>query len=630
MSVCSESRQVVRFGIFEANFRTGELRKNGIKLPIQQQPLQLLQILLEHPGDVVTREELRHAIWPADTFVGFDVGLDAAVYKLRQALGDSADNPRFVETLPRRGYRFIAPVSQVDKEAGAAASGVSPESADSQILGSTEPLEIPRDRSYTQVWRSRLMHLTAIAAVAGLVVAVSVWRTTHRSSRGNVIAVLPFRNLSPDASGDYFSDGLTDEIIRDLSLVEGLEVKSRTSSFVFKDKPRDIPQVGSQLGANLVLEGSVFRSGTRLRINAQLVRASDDVALWSGRYDRELKDVFAIQDEISRAIVNELRLRKVGGQRRYNTDLEAYELYLKAKELETLRSNQYSAQVRQSIELYEQVVARDRNFAPAYAGIAMAYADLSVSPPHFSAEEADSKMRVAAEKALALDPLLPEAYEAMGLVRARELAWSDAEKDFRRALQINPNLSAAHIDLVFTVLHPMGRFDEGVLELKKALELDPLSLSARRQMALLLVSAHRFDEALDYCRQIADLSPSDFYAQQLNGRVLMGKGRFSEAVPIFERLGDNSQHFLGYAYVHVGRSDDARQIIARNQGWPARQAIIYAALGDSNGAFDALARMAAMKDPRVDMYPFFPELASLRDDPRMQQFRRNRGLTWPH
>ncbi len=624
----SEIHLVARFGIFEADFRSGELHKNGIKLPIQQQPLQVLQILLERPGDVVTREELREAIWPADTFVGFDVGLDAAVYKLRQALGDSAENPRFVETLPRRGYRFIAPVTRVEEQGRAAGHGhrgPSEEPTPKSTAAASSP-----ERAATPLYaRHRWGIAVAIAAVASLAVAAAAWRASHRTSGSNyVIAVLPFKNLGPETTSDYFSDGLTDEIIRNLSLIEGLEVKSRTSSFAFKNKPRDIPEVRAELQASLVLEGSVYRSGSRLRINAQLVRTVDDVTLWSGRYDREMKDVFAIQDEISRSIVNELRLKNVGGQRRYNANLEAYDLYLKANTLQNLRSRQYAAQIQESIGLYQQVIAKDPNFAMAYAGMVVAYANLSSAPPHFSAEEAESKMRPAAEKALELDPLLPEAHEAMGLVQARELAWSNAEAEFRRALQLNPNLAAAHLDLAAAVLHPMGRLDEAAAELRKALQLDPRSLSARRNLAYVLLDAHRYDEVLKYCREISEIDPNDFFAQQFTGRALMARGQLREAIAIFEKLGDNSQHFLGYAYVQAGRQAEARQLIGRNQDWPARQTIIYAALGDRDGAFAGLARMAGMKDPRVDVYPYFPELASLRDDRRMQEFRRARGLPW--
>ena len=604
--------------ILELDLRRYELRRSGRVLKLERQPMELLILLAEHPGELVTRDEIVKRLWADGIYVDTERGINNAIRKLRFALHDDPEHPRYLETVIGKGYRLLAPVKITPRSEPAAMM--------SAAVAASAPTSVAsKPRRRLGIARTWLITIIVVVIVTG--VGAGWWWRTRNPDGAYVVAVLPFKNLSSEPNSDYFSDGLTDEVIRNLSIIEGLQVRSRTSSFAFKDKPRNIAEVGRQLRANLVLEGSVLRSGTQLRIDAQLIRVSDDVPLWSGRYDRELKDIFLIQDEISRAIVNELRLKNVGGQRRYNTNLEAYELYLKARALGGL-SNQYPAQLRQGIGLYQQVIAKDPNFAPAYAGLAKAYANLSISPPHFDAVFADVQMRTAAEKALQLDPLLPEAYEAMGLVYARELAWADAEKDFRHALQLNRNLSMARLDLVMNVLHPMGRFDEGALELKKTLELDPLSLQARRQMALLLLSAHRYDEALEYSRQVAALDANDFYGQQFTGRALMGKGKFSESIAIFERLGENGQQFLGYAYVKVGRRAEAKQIIARNQGWPARQAVIYAALDDNDHAFEALEQMAAMKDFRVDIYPFFPEMSSLRSDPRMKEFRRRRGLTW--
>ena len=299
--------------------------------------------------------------------------------------------------------------------------------------------------------------------------------------------MLPLKNLSAEPDSEYFVDGLTDEIIRNLAVIKGLEVRSRTSSFAFKDKPRNLRDVGEQLGVNLVVEGSIMRSGSRLRINAQLVQIAGDVPLWAERYDRELKDVFAIQDEISRAIVNKLRLTLGSGQRRYDTNLEAYELYLKARVL-VGRGGSFAAQ--QAVKLFEQAIARDPSFAPAYAGLADAYAAASTEIPDplrptvIPPETALAFMRPAAETALQLDPLLAEAHAAMGLLHSRERDWQKAEESFRRAIDLNPSLTAIYTNYSSSTLLPLGKLDEAERLLRAALQTDPLSLEVRRGMGV--------------------------------------------------------------------------------------------------------------------------------------------------
>ena len=442
-----------------------------------------------------------------------------------------------------------------------------------------------------------------------------------------MIAVLPFQNLSSEPDSDYFSDGLTDEIIRNISIIDGLQVRSRTSSFAFKDKPINLHGVSAQLGTNLVLEGSVQRSGDKLRINTQLIRVSDDLVLWSGRFDRELKDVFAIEDEISRSIVNELRLKLGSGQRRYNTNLEAYDLYLRAQ---TQANNiqgrpDLGSQLLKNIELFQEVIAKDPGFAPAYAGLATAYARISASPRRFSTDEAYAKMREASEKALQLDPLLAEAYSSMGLVYSRDRAWEQAERSFRRAVQLNPNLSGTHADFGIFVLFSLGRVDEAVRELRAALELDPLSGGVRDSLGLVLVSAGRYDEVLDISRRALAVDPNDGFAQQLSGRALLQKGKLNEATAVFEgRRGDEG--FLGYVYAQAGRRAEAEQIVTQHPDWPWIHALVYAGLGDKDRVFEALEKMAAIKDPRVGMYLTYPELALLRGDPRLNEFRQKLSL----
>ncbi len=643
----------VRFGIFEIDFVSGELRKRGIKIKLHEQPFKVLAMLVERPGEVITREELREKLWPADTFVDWDLGLNSAVTKLRAALGDSAENPRFVETLPRRGYRLIVPVEPIGTvqnasrlrpaaedvrdtlaSASARTQSVSSEDAELHVTESSigrpiaEPVKVS-DRKLTG-WLSVALVGTALALVG---FGVWKWFGPRRvPGEGSlpqpryVIAVLPLKNLSAEPGSDYFSDGLTDEIISDLSVIDGLQVKSQTSSFAFKDKPRDIHAVASELGANLILEGSVLRAGERLRVNVQLVRVSDDHPLWAGRFERELKDIFAIQDEISLSIVNELRLNLGQGKRRYNTNLETYDLYLKARALANQDSGLDNENIAASIPLFEAAIERDPNFAPAYAGIADAYSYLSASPRGFSPEVAYAKMRPACEKALALDPLLAEAYACMGILNSRDYLWRQAESDFRKTFELNQSLSRPHADYAMTVLYPMGKLTEAERELRVAIQLDPLSTKLTDLLNMILMSDLKYDEVLENCRGILTSNPNDHLAQQIYARALMQKGRVDEAVPILEKAGKGSESFLGYAYAKEGRRADAEQIAAQHQDWPWTQTLVNAGLGDKEGTLAGLQGMATIKDSRFGMYPQYPELAFVRGDPRVTEMRKALGL----
>ncbi len=621
----------VSFGVFEVDLRSGELHKQGIKIKLHDQPFQVLAMLLEHPGELVTREQLHQKLWPADTFVDFDVGLNSAIKRLRDALGDSAEDPRFVETLPRRGYRLITPVENLEASFVPAheaqpppALSQSEENASGNLTPVVDASRHPEVLKRQTPWPWRRI---GIGAAVLAIVATGAWRLVRPKPGPNTIAVLPFKNLSSEADSDYFSDGLTVEIIHNLSLIDGLEVKSETSSFAFKGAPRKLREVGSQLGASLVLEGSVLRAGDKLRINAQLVRVSDDIPLWSGSFDRELKDVFAIQNEISRSIVNELRLKLGKGQRRYNTNLEAYDLYLKAETL----ANLHSAELPQSIQLFEEVIAKDPDFAPAHAGLAIAYAELSVSPRGLSPNVAYAKMRPAAERALQLDPLLAEGHASLGLVYSRDRAWGEAERAFRRAIQLNPNLSKSRMDFAVFVLFSLGRLEEAARELRTALQLDPLSMNVRNALGWVLISSGRYDEVLDSCPGILTDNRHDrivWHLQEICGRALLQKGRINEAIAIFEKLGKNAgPGLLGYAYAKAGRRAEAEQVAARYPDWPWVEALVYGGLGDKDRAFEGLEKMAAINDPRVGIYLTYPEFALLRGDPRLTDFRRKLGLS---
>jgi TolB-like protein/DNA-binding winged helix-turn-helix (wHTH) protein len=300
--------RTIRFGVFELDLRSGELQKQGRKIRLEGQPVQVLMCLLENPGELVTREELHRKLWPADTFVNFEHGLNAAVKRLRQALNDSADNPRFVETLPRRGYRFIAPI-QVGAVRGdvptVSAPGPLPEGIDQEQI---EPSDTPLDsghRRWPHAW-------TTLGLV--LLLVVGIFTIVMIRSRSHVpvirsLAVLPLENLSGDASQDYFSDGMTDELITELGQIAGLRVISRTSMMTYKGARKSIPQIAHELNVDAVVEGTVLRSGNQVRITAQLIQAEDDKHLWARSYEGELRDTFSLQNEVARTIATQIRTK---------------------------------------------------------------------------------------------------------------------------------------------------------------------------------------------------------------------------------------------------------------------------------------------------------------------------------
>ncbi len=467
---------------------------------------------------------------------------------------------------------------------------------------------------------------TPAALLAGFVQFHTVGPANVSPIEQPVIAVLPFKNLSAQADTEYFVDGLTEEIIRNLAVVKGLQVRSRTSSFEFKGKPRDLQQVAERLGANLVVEGSVRRDGNRLRISAQLVRIEGDSPLWTEPFDRELKDIFAIQDQISRAIVNKLRLTLGTGQRRYHTNLEAYELYLRARDLVDRRST-FPAQ--QAITLFEQVVARDPTFAPAYAGLAEAYAAASqeVRATAIPPERALALMGAAAETALQLDPLLAEAHAALGVLYSRKLDWQKAEESFRRAVDLNPSLTQIHTSYSISTLIPVGKLAEAEQLLRSALRSDPLSLSVQRGLALLQMITRRHQEAIDSLERIRAVDPHFPYVDIQLARALTFAGRPVEALRVLEtkRAEPGVQHWMAHAYVMAGRRAEVERLAAAHDH-PFRLAVIYAALGDKDRAFEALDRAADSLPHRVGILLREAEMAALRDDPRFAAVRKKLGL----
>jgi TolB-like protein len=465
----------------------------------------------------------------------------------------------------------------------------------------------------TRPWRT-----IALVGLA-VVLAVSGWWWMRHKAAPIAIAVLPLNNLSQDSSSDYFADGLTDELIRNLSIIDGLAVRSRTSSFAFKGQPRIVREVGKQLAADYILEGSVLRAGQQLRINVQLIRVRDDFPLWTGKYDRELTDVFAIQEEISRGIVNGLRLRLGRGRRRYETSIDAYDLYLRARALGT----QPQPGQGQGVKLLEEAIAKDPAFAPAYAGLAARHATRSGYFLLDHAEEA-AKARVTAEKAIQLDPLLAEAHDALGMVHAREARWEQSEKSFRHAIELDPSSSLSHEHFAEFLLWPLGRIEEALRELRAAEKGDPLSPTIQWYLAYVLFSAGRYEGAAGHCEKLQPHQRSGCL-----GWALLGRGRIGEAIQILETDSHRDQEAfgtLGYAYARAGRREEAEKLAAGWQRDPLFQALIFAGLGDKDRTLEALERMAPTGPFRVGRALNRRELALVLGDPRVKALRKKVGL----
>jgi TolB-like protein len=465
------------------------------------------------------------------------------------------------------------------------------------------------------------------ALAAGLALALAgfgfwLW---NRGSRVVSIAVLPLTNLSPDGANDYFADGITDEIIRNVSILDGIAVRSQTSSFAFKGKPRNIREIGKQLDVDYILEGSILRAGQQLRINAQLVRVRDDFPLWSGRYDRPLTDVFAIQDELSRKIVNQLRLKLGRGRRRYETSVEAYDYFLRARALQNRGVDGRIA----SIVPFQQAIAKDSSFAPAYAGLAAAYVARSGEGARRPHDEEVSAMQAAAQKAIELDPLLAEAHAALGMTHARLGQWGEAEQRFRRAIELDASSSGVRSDFAINVLLPLGRVEEAVREMRAAERADPLSSQVHVFFGYVLLAAGRYNEAARECEQAA----ADYEVRnECLGRGRTQEGKLSDAISLLSNSPTNNWGYLAYAYGKAGRRAEAEKLMAdaptlyQNRRGPFQYALAFAGLGDKEQTIGRLESMANLGPVLLGRDLTYPEFALVRGDPRVKALRRKVGL----
>src|SRR5580700_1839157 len=508
---------VVRFGTYEVSLQSGEVRKAGLRIRVQQQPMKLLGILLEHPGEVVTREELRSRVWPNESFGDFDQALNIAIGKLRSALGDSAENPRFIETLPKRGYRFIAEVSVLD----AGARPKRPEPSARDLPGSqenkTEPGHKLQDGGLGVTSKHRLWPTRWIIVALALIVSLSILSVSRLRSRAPAptgirsLAVLPLENLSGDDSQNYFADGMTDELITDLAQISALRVISRTSAMVYKGARKPLPQIARELNVDAVIEGTVLRSGDQVRITAQLIEASTDKHLWSQSYEGELRDTLALQNRVASAIADQIRINLTPQEQAALKSVEvvnpiAYESYLKGRYFWNKRT---ADELRVALAYFNQAIEQDPKYARSYSGLADTYALLGDwQYAAMSPKEAFPKAKAAAIKALELDSSLGEAHNSLAFV-LDGFDWDleAAGREFRQAIELSPGYATAHHWYAWH-LSLLGQYDEAIAEMRKAQSLDPLSLIINSDLAELLIMAHSYDESMQQSLNTIEMYPN--------------------------------------------------------------------------------------------------------------------------
>jgi TolB-like protein/tRNA A-37 threonylcarbamoyl transferase component Bud32 len=487
---------------------------------------------------------------------------------------------------------------------------------------------LPRPKIVRLAWAAGVVAAVILVVGAGWEIVgrqVGSWRTPSALFMGftpvdrPIIAVLPFKNLSAEPDSDYFVEGLRGEIIRDLALVQGLQVLSSTSSFTSKDQPRNLRHIGERLGANLIVEGSVLRAGRRLRIHAQLVQVASGAPVWAEQFDRELEDIFRIQDDISGAIVNKLRLTLRRDGRRQDTNADTYDWYLRGRALVD-RSGVPSA--RMAAELFERAIARDPEFAPAHAGLAIAYAFLTIPYRGIPYEVASPIMRRAAVKALQLDPQLGEAHTAMGLVYALERDWGNAEQEFQQSIRLDPSRTQTFTSYSISTLLPLQKYDEALRLLNIALRHDPLSLNVQREIGIVQMASGRYAAAIETFQRVREVDPDFAFVQTYLARALILEGRVEEALPLWQ----SGAIWPIHAYVRMGKRTEAEKLAAEHARYPYRMVIIATAMGDTPRAIEALEQTMVSEPHRVPSLLVDPELAALRDHPRVVAIRRELNL----
>ena len=630
MANSPSDNQFLRFGIFELEIHTGELRKSGRLVRLRPQAVKVLAMLASLPGQLVTREQLREQIW-GDQFVDFEHGLNLCIGEIRAALNDAAESPRYIETLPKRGYRFMAPVTRgnLDSKPGNSTA------AKPQLADAIKP-------------RSRALPLGAVAFVviiAGLV-AVLVFTDPGQWHERLVapfsppirsVAVLPLENLSGDTTQEYFADGMTDALITELARTGTLQVISRTSVMPYKKAMKPLPAIARELKVDAIVEGTVQRSGNHVRVTAQLIRASIDRHLWANTYDGDLSNVLTLQGDIALAIAKQVQGKLGAAQPAAITKSrqvrpEAYEAYLKG--------NYYldSGDLQKSIEYFNEAIKLDPDYAPPFAHMARAYFFLtffSEMPPNVGW----GNVMQAATTAIQKDESLPEAHGSLALAMLHyNWDWAGAEREFKRALELNPSDADIRHDYAHYLM-AMGRTSESAAESDRAVQLDPIGSQLTSCLCWHRFAARQYDQSIEQATRFLHNQPKNRWAHTILGWDYEQKGQYPEAISEFQRAVELSRGdpfylaALGHAFAMAGKTADAHEVLRKlnelsRQRYvsPFDVALIYIALGEKDHSFEWLQRAFIDRSSFLVYSKWEPRLDPLRSDPRFHDLVRRIGL----
>jgi TolB-like protein/DNA-binding winged helix-turn-helix (wHTH) protein/Tfp pilus assembly protein PilF len=618
----------LRFDGFELDVRAGELRKNGVRVRLRGQPLQVLEVLLERAGEVVTREELQGRIWSGGTFVDFDHSLHNAIARIREVLGDSAESPRYIETLPRRGYRYIGPVEDFQRL----------RLVEAMPARTREPVAPvpPRERKGTTVLV--LLSLLTLGILSG-----TIWRSMRAKDAMDPIrslAVLPLDNLSGDPSEEFFADGMTDQLITDLAKVGSLRVISRTSVMQYKGAKKRLPAIAEELNVDAIVEGSVVRSGQRVRVTAQLIQASTDRHLWADTYDRDVGDVLLLQGEVADAIAEQVQAKLTPQQQAqlrqgHVVNPAAYDAYLKGHLYYTTEFTKPDS-LKKAQGYFEDAIQKDQNFALAYAGLAGSYVFRAYAGA-LPTDQAYRSSKAALSKALELDDSIGEAYDILGELSWNfDWDWEAADREFNRAIALAPSYSCAHEDRA-GFLAFMGRRVEALAELKKIDQLD-YGFSAAHTETGVYYTLEDFPRLIEASKRGLLLDPNDAAHHYSLGIGYEGTGRLQEAISEYQKAielsgGSRGTVALAHAYSAQGKKAEANKILRDLEGKlkqtsasPYTMATIYAGLGETDKAFDFLEKSYAQKSFEILSLKCDSLLDGLRSDPRFQNLVRHLGV----
>ena len=611
---------LLRFGAFELDPATSELRKNGALVKLQSQQFQLLALLVVRANQVVSREEIRRTLWGNETFVDFDRSINFCVNQIRRALDDDPQSPRYIETLPRQGYRFIAPIAE---------SG-------NGFVRSAQAAETLITAKSTSPKRWWLLG-TGLAIVVAIALLVT-WRVFRDAGVKPItsLAVLPLENLSNDPDQDYFADGMTEDLITDLAKISALRVLSRTSVIHYKRTKKPIPEIARELNVDAILEGTVTRDNGKVRITAQLIRAVPEKHLWADRYEGNLSNVLALQDSVAKTVAHEIQIKLTPREQaalatHRSIDPVSYELYLKGQHLWEISGE---PGLKKSREYFEQAIDRDPGYALAWAGLADAYVRLA-SWGVLPRQEAAPRARAAAKKALELDDSLPRPLVTLAETKMNyEWDWAGAEQLFKRTIELNPNYAGAHA-VYATYLAAVGRTDEALFQIRKAHELEPLSNVIAANLVWQLYLARRYKEAdSEGHKQFGWESHGSYIAASL----YLQTGRPGKALDELRKgvthpwVGALELMYLGHALGVTGARAEGEQVLQRmlnltRQRYipPEYFAIVYEGLGERDRAIQWFEKAYAERSMNAWLLPD-PRLDNIRSDPRFKNILRRMGL----